>query len=171
MKEHKWAEVLRAIADGKEVEFHGVLQWEKPKNINPISNPEYLWRIKPTKTPVDLSVLIDSGIDCCFWNFDEERKTIDRLTGIYTRKLKYSDGWTLWKFCRPKVGYWYSWRGGKYPLPKGFVVDVLRRDGSQDRLTHIEPAEWVHEEWMCDIIAFKVDGLADGYCYPWEIEE
>jgi len=49
--EHKHAEILRAIADGKEVEwFGGGNHWIKAESIiNPLSYPHYQWRIKPEK--------------------------------------------------------------------------------------------------------------------------
>jgi hypothetical protein len=55
MTEHKHAEVLRAIADGKEVEFwipEG--KWLTalyPTQKNPITYPELEWRIKPEPKP------------------------------------------------------------------------------------------------------------------------
>lgn len=52
MKEHKHAEVLRAIADGQEAEYLYVDKW-LPMTINrsPLTDPEYTWRIKP-KPPI-----------------------------------------------------------------------------------------------------------------------
>lgn len=50
---HKHADVLRAIADGKEVQFkHRISHaWVTPEHVNPISNPEVEWRIKPERKP------------------------------------------------------------------------------------------------------------------------
>lgn len=56
VKPHKHAEVLRAIADGKEV------QWRSPKGeqiwydaffrpFTPITDPDLLWRVKPEPKP------------------------------------------------------------------------------------------------------------------------
>ena len=51
--EHKHAKVLRAIADGKEVEFKGLTteNWMQLNYINPINSPEFEWRIKPEPKP------------------------------------------------------------------------------------------------------------------------
>jgi hypothetical protein len=66
MKEHKHAEVLRAIADGKEVEFwipEG--KWLTalyPTQKNPITYPDLEWRIKPEPKPpivVEKHTLLD----------------------------------------------------------------------------------------------------------------
>jgi hypothetical protein len=49
MTRHKWADVLIAIAEGREVECKGVqgIEWELMKDANPISNSYLLWRVKP----------------------------------------------------------------------------------------------------------------------------
>jgi antitoxin (DNA-binding transcriptional repressor) of toxin-antitoxin stability system len=55
MTEHKHAEVLRAIADGKEVEMKIRDRWVATlinapfatDVVNPISSPDFEWRIKP----------------------------------------------------------------------------------------------------------------------------
>ena len=53
MTQPKHAEVLRAIADGKEVEYSsiGYSKWYLLNlanvEVNPLSFPEYQWRIKP----------------------------------------------------------------------------------------------------------------------------
>jgi hypothetical protein len=53
MKEHKHAEVLRAIADGKEVEYrvHKEDIWRLPVDFNPIAQQHLEWRIKPEPKP------------------------------------------------------------------------------------------------------------------------
>lgn len=50
MTEHKHAEILRAIADGKEVEWYGG-DWYPigDSDANPINCPDVEWRIKPEK--------------------------------------------------------------------------------------------------------------------------
>lgn len=51
MAEHKHTEILRAIADGQEVEFyhHGLERWCAPdfNDDTPLTRPELNWRIKP----------------------------------------------------------------------------------------------------------------------------
>jgi hypothetical protein len=51
MKEHKHAEVLRAIADGKEVEYWYEDEWQQDSSTNPITNGHLAWRIKPEPKP------------------------------------------------------------------------------------------------------------------------
>ena len=48
MTEHKWAEALRAIADGREVEWSGSQgKWFPPNGYNPIDHPQLNWRVAP----------------------------------------------------------------------------------------------------------------------------
>ena len=53
MTEHKWAHILRDIADGKEVEFYSeaLEKWFTPgeEEDNPITYPDWEWRVKPTE--------------------------------------------------------------------------------------------------------------------------
>lgn len=54
MAEHKHAAVLRAIADGKAVQYLHNTEWMLPFDLqvfNPIKNPDYEWRIKPEPKP------------------------------------------------------------------------------------------------------------------------
>ena len=55
MKPHKHADVLRAIADGKEVQFKNQISgaWAETNhaNLNPITHPELEWRVKPEPKP------------------------------------------------------------------------------------------------------------------------
>ncbi len=50
MKPHKHAEVLRAIADGRDVEYRASenLWVVMDRHTNPLDHPYYEWRIKPT---------------------------------------------------------------------------------------------------------------------------
>ena len=54
-KQHKHADVLRAIADGKEAQFKNQIlgAWAETNhlNLNPITHPELEWRVKPDPKP------------------------------------------------------------------------------------------------------------------------
>ena len=56
MKEHKHAKVLRAIADGQEVEYWSIEaeEWVTGGYINPITSYELKWRVKPKPPIVDV---------------------------------------------------------------------------------------------------------------------
>lgn len=56
MTEHNHAEVLRVIADGKEVQARAsaLSDWEDitiDEDFNPFSDPKWQWRIKPEPKP------------------------------------------------------------------------------------------------------------------------
>jgi hypothetical protein len=56
MTEHRHAEVLRAIADGQEVEYWSIEaeEWVTGGYINPITSYELKWRVKPKPPIVDV---------------------------------------------------------------------------------------------------------------------
>jgi hypothetical protein len=59
MTEHIHAEILRAIADGKEVEWREGCVWiESDREVNPLSFPLYTWRIKPEKQVLNYRVAL-----------------------------------------------------------------------------------------------------------------
>lgn len=73
MKEHKHAEVLRAIADGKKVEFKlAEGHWVSPTTSNPIEHDYLGWRIKPEpKSPI----VVEEHFKLCGqsdWSFSSE---------------------------------------------------------------------------------------------------
>lgn len=63
---HRWADVLRAIADGEEVQFwhESDQKWVTITitNFNPINNPTYQWRIKPKKQTVWVNVYFEGDL-------------------------------------------------------------------------------------------------------------
>lgn len=70
---HKWADVLLAIADGKEVQYkssNGLwIQMVWNSDVSPISHPELEWRIKPEPKPTivrDMQIVVydDESSDC-----------------------------------------------------------------------------------------------------------
>lgn len=142
-------------------------------------------RIKPQLTPVDLSVLIDSGIDCEF---------TDHKGGKYLSRLAEIKGGYYWADqelygmggeaeCRPRLDHWHSWQGGECPLPRGLRVELRHRAGIQGMGSFIgsvdEDIRWAHVLGSglgaaADIIAFRIPTdkpLADGYCWPWEVTQ
>jgi hypothetical protein len=96
--EHKHAEILRAIADGKEVEgFDGITKkWESADNLfNPLTNPELQWRIKPEKKVLQYRVALMKGCE------HEELFTTTRETEKQAKILEKDElfcGWlTDWQ--------------------------------------------------------------------------
>lgn len=118
---------------------------------------------------VDIPVLVESGIDCEFsdkgharWVIDQLGKTVNSIFHAFSTGHPY-------RRCRPRIGHWYSWSGGKCPLPEGFVGDIRTRDGDLLRNIHLYDYVWSHDGDDRDIIAFKIVGLSDRFCMPWEV--
>ena len=117
---------------------------------------------------VDLSVLIESGIDCEFGPCE----VIDKLEKIHFRDDGYPYKGTkdagFFDMCQPRKNHLHAWKGASgCPLPEGVkAVAYTRGNGSyhmkgQSSLV----AKWKHQGLGCDIIAFEVTGLIDGYTW------
>lgn len=131
---------------------------------------------RPKLKPVDLSVLIESGIDCEFSkDASFEYFHIDKLNALAeTQSDNYpsfirSRTMTRMLCCRPRMNYVHAWQGGVCPLPEGLVVKVYTRNGIDSLRETYTTDYWGHRDnadraW--DIIGFEVLSLADGYCWP-----
>lgn len=185
---HKHAELMKLYAeDAMETET----PWERWEikvldewrllDWSPNWGPSEEYRRIPTKKPVDLSVLIESGIDVETSEYpDFRRRCIGELRSIdkspHSKYPYYKLG--DWDFdaiyCRPRMNHWHAWQGGECPLPEGVVADAVYRDGEIRKGIFVKAWNWEHKQstsMTVDIIAFKVIGLADGYSWPWENEE
>ena len=145
--------------------------------IKPKLSLWYAEKNKPTKKVIDLSVLIDSQIDCEFSNTPDFKE-------LYISKLIKTDWRTTidynschnnmyrgTSYCRPRMNHKHAWQGGDCPLPEGFRVKVWFR-GDNDIVSPaiaVTQLNWSHKGYKSDIIAFEVlEKLADGYVMPWE---
>lgn len=183
----KLIELAQALEDKKCIEIQSLMQdfWAEPSSdqaavIAWINNPDSV-RIKPELKPIDLSVLIDSGIDC---EFSNPAPYIGRTIGvlktinpiqvgdrIYLGNVSGSGGLNDYARCKPRMNHWHAWPGGECPLPEGFLVEILMRDGTGRGIQeHPNNLYWSHDNGKPDIIAFKVIGTADTHCMPWEVE-
>ena len=135
---------------------------------------------RPKLKPVDLSVLIESGIDCEF-SKDEafEYFHIDKLSALgETHSDNYpsfirSRTMTRMLCCRPRMNHLHAWAGGQRPLPEGVKVKVYLRDDTSTMGDALH-MEWDHMKGgsrfsYSDIIAFEVLGLAPGFCWTREV--
>ena len=162
------ADFYQQVADGGEIEEQDhICGWSGTlKSPNLTSNPE-IWRIKPKKKVVDLSVLVASQIDCEFRDHGGD----DGSWHIYKLNVVSEDGYQadyyVWDECQPRMNHVHYWGGGECPLPEGIVVRLYFRDEVPiDDEIH-EGYNWVHCGTSNDIIGFEVLGLADGWEYPW----
>ena len=142
-------------------------------NIQPDLAHWYAEWHKPTKKVIDLSVLVESGIDCEFSDDFSSNLTIGTLLRITNcAHYPYETGNSKDEVqgeCRPRMNHKHAWQGGKCPLPKGFRVKVWWRDSLCDTITGLaDEMNWQDNANPHDIIQFEVLGLADGYVMPWE---
>lgn len=126
---------------------------------------------RPKLKPVDLSVLIESGVDC---EFDD---TPVAPGDWYIGKLKQIDNdeyhlvsGSSFHLCRPRMNHVHVWQGGSCPLPEGLRVRAYLRDGTAINRCSTKVA-WGHGAiyHSTNVIAFEVLGLADNYCWPREV--
>ena len=199
MKPHKHAELIKAWADGAEIEklvilYMSVKGWRQDNS--PSWDIEDAYRIKPSLKPVDLSVLIDSGIDCEFSFKGSNQWSINTLHHLVScsKKPTYhvrrdNQGYTK---CRPRMNHVHAWQGGECPLPEGLMVEVRRPviimtptaspispnpQPLPASLSSAQQVVWGEEpyitgvgyKWWKECCMFEVIGLADGYCWPWEV--
>ena len=176
------ADFYQKVADGRQVQYRPYTKapWRSQETPNgpSLKCRDDNWRIKPTKKVIDLSVLIDSQIDCEFTDANEAgifiSKVIKQSRRISLALPEYRyydvDGDT-WNRCRPRMNHKHAWQGGACPLPEGFKVKVWWRTGGEGdaemMLRHLD-LRWSNEKRQSDIIAFEVLGVADGYVMPWE---
>ena len=142
-------------------------------NIQPDLAHWYAEWHKTAKKVIDLSVLIESGIDCEFSDDFSSHLTIGTLLRITDcASYPYETGNSKDEVhgeCRPRMNHKHAWQGGKCPLPKGFRVKVWWRDSLCDTITGLaDEMNWQDNANPHDIIQFEVLGLADGYVMPWE---
>lgn len=128
-----------------------------------------LIRIKPKLKPVDLSVLIESGIDCEFSSHEFRDPSIGKLSGVaITHYQRYRSNGPVsgYDHCRPRMNHIHAWQGGECPVPEGLIIGIYSTFGGiraeQQVVVGQNSIDW-HS-----VVAFEVLGLADGYCWPWD---
>ena len=138
--------------------------------IKPKLSLWYAEKNKPTKKIIDLSVLIESGIDVegsngmGIWFVDKLHTIRDPApdSGKYECQVD-----AAYDKCQPRMNHKHAWPEGECPLPEGFEVKVWFRSGGHTVVTTRSGNYWgINGDTMC----FEVLGVADGYVMPWESE-
>ena len=157
MKEHKHADVLRAIADGKEVQyrFKESTEWYRINdcNISIAMNNLSEWRIKPEAKKVDYQALIDNELLVSFYNMFDSGETPYSISSLKSyNETHYKDH-----------------RGNHWDCI--WVIDDLRQVVSASALKKLILGGWdlkeilsyseSHEEDEQVVIILK--GIQDGY--------
>ena len=143
-------------------------------NIQPDLAHWYAEWHKTAKKVIDLSVLIESGIDCEFSDESEFLCMNTRIANL--RVVDRGPSWyasnspNQYLYCRPRMNHKHAWQGGECPLPEGFRVKFWWRSGEEGDAgdAFYLGLRWSNEKRESDIIQFEVLGLADGYVMPWE---
>jgi len=155
------SEFYQQVADGGEMQILYKNRWSKAESGPDLDySPEY-WRVvmPPKVTPVDMSVLVGSGIDCEFWD-EGELKILGALNGfekssVTTRNYYIDMTGTLFELCKPRMGYWFSAMNFK---DADKLVKELRAAGFAGEQTYTTGPT----------IEFRITGIADDRCWPWE---
>jgi hypothetical protein len=112
--------------------------------------------------PIDLWLLVSSEIDCEFKDTPSEYPVVGKVVEL-TDQEKYKDQYgRRWKTCKPRTNHWNAWDKCTHPLPRGCLVKVRYRNNGYSRSKPVKSVPWNR------VIAFKFEGLEDGYCWPWE---
>lgn len=163
--------IIKAFGEGKTIQLRDGNNWNDVHSSTSMSfsSSTSSYRIKPKEIMVDMSVLIESGIDC---EFSDQRSfvspSIGKLTAIdnmarskYPFNTNSGDHYT---YARPRMNHLHAWTGGDCPLPKGVRVRLYLRSGKGMAGDSVIYA-WDHLPGTDHIIAFGVVGLEDGYVY------
>jgi hypothetical protein len=124
------------------------------------------WRIKQALKVIDLTPLMWSGLDCEFWNDDQQTPTISPLISMDKEFLEAKESY-FFENCQPRMSpYIHYWRGesDKCPVPEGFEVRLHLREGS----THVYKVDagewrWSHIQSPVDIIGIEFIAVKEGY--------
>lgn len=148
--------VLYAYRDGAEIE------WKTSEGWVDIPEPELFcqqeYRVKPQPKKIDMSVCIESGVDCEFFNCSKINAKIDYL--------KHLEELEDWEEIRVRQDHWIYNEWDKCPIPEGLEIIIKLQNGDTDTTTQYMSAYyWDKTILGIQTIAFKVIGAAEGYTY------
>jgi hypothetical protein len=140
----------------------------KTVQVEPTLSHWYAQRNKPTKKVIDLSVLIDSQIDCEFKDDFSSHITIGtllRITDCFSYPYETDNSKDeVHEECRPRMNHKHAWQGGECPI-EGFVVRAWV--DKEDFLTVHTSSNSIN--WI-KIMYVEFLEVEDDYVMPWESE-
>jgi hypothetical protein len=182
-RDSKHKEIIEAWLDGADVEYKS----SKTAGWVPLVDPEctswyevFDYRLKAKPKVIDLSRLIDSGIDCEFSDSEDFNLiSIGQLANVFTDddQLPYSTvSSKIHNYVRPRLDHWMHWDGSSTePLPDGLMIEWKSKAGiGYVGATESQNLAWGYQHKNTDftnIIAFRIVGLAEDYKWPWEVQE
>jgi len=174
-------EFYQEVADGAEMLLDGKPRlWAYAYDDGPnlLSDTER-WRIKPAKKIIDMAHFIKSGIDCEFSGHDISvwlpLGLLDRRFGDMYCPVWADENMGYYIKCRPRMNHKHFHDGGECPLPEGFKVRLMFRDGAAVVTHTYYDLKWLSTGFKvfthADIIGYEILGLAEGWAYPWGSDE
>ena len=149
-----------SIENDKNLKCDDYLTVKKPELLG----ADILQALTPKKKPVDMSVLVDSPIDCVFWTSEET----SNLIGEYCRPYKgdyFIAGHGTFKYCKPRMNYPFSYDLLENSIDRiqGFIVNLQMSGFNVDHFTALIDDEKAYG-------SFRITGLQKNRCWPWECE-
>ena len=137
-------------------------------NIQPDLAHWYAEWHKTAKKVIDLSVLIESGVLCVFFDPSTPSSTIGTLKEIrgfsYASNNMDSSGRpVISRACKPLMNHKHAWDGDEFPI-EGFVV---RAWFDKEDFTTVDTSFNIIN-WN-KIMYVEFLELEDGYVMPWEV--
>ncbi len=170
----KLAEMYTDIAENEGAYFERSdwgTEWKKSKDCPSLNIDMECWRVHvpPKKQVIDLSVLIESQIDCEFSDRGQQWH-VDKLKEIeYGEVEPYVNAEATYMKCRPRMNHLHAWQGGDCPLAEGLNVRLWLRNGHTFETLHCEERDWV-SKGHDSIIAFEILGLSENWQWPWDAD-
>ena len=163
------ADFYQKVADGGEAQLKIDEEWANLFVGGPsLGSSKDVWRIKPAKKVIYLSVLIDSQIDCEFNDDNEAGLFISKLSrqGDPSMNYRYYDGdGDTWESCRPRMNHKHAWLHNNCPI-EGFVVRAWTN--KEDSLTVKTSSNTI--DWS-KIMYVEFLGVEHAYVMPWEQDD
>jgi len=155
-------EFAQAIVDGKRIEAivrdgWGDVDYREAFVI--ASNTTNHLRIKPELTPVDLSVLVDSGIDCVFTG-GQIGKLYSVVGENYNMLIGGCQKYMAFSRCTPRLNSWHA--GGNMTDSCDRMAERLVTAGFNVLLGVADCSN-----------SLRINSdlpLINGFCMPWEME-
>ena len=158
------ADFYQKVADGGEIQTKFTdSTWESITNGPSITSSRNLWRIKPTQQVIDLSVLIESGIDCEFKDSCDKKWHVSKADkGLYQESLYGTELGDYFEQCQPRMNHKHAWLHNNCPI-EGFVVRAWTV--KEDFLTVHTSSNSI--DWS-KIMYVEFLEVEHGYVMPWE---
>lgn len=165
----KLSDYIKALEDGRDVSFKDESgEWlvvEGMRSMVKVFAQGRSIRIDPTPKAVSMAELVRSRIDCVFSHEIDGDFDIGGFAGQSNMRGELTKGWFimqrnkhLYKYCKPRMCHLFSSLNFLDPDALAYRIEnsgfVVARNYTGDVMT-----------------SFSIQGLRDGRCWPWEVQE